>query len=257
MAWTTAPLSFLFFTLKLSSILQLEYHSSKPIKLFIKRISFFGKILGMILKERPTSLSLKLCLSTYSFHLKKVLLERNYASQEGCTSQPDWEGWFVCFGGFLKAQNGISVTVMSIGTCADTLPHVRAGSRASQVADCAWALPSGKRRRKAVKLPQMKSRNSRWLVSEQVIPSDVYHMWSIPNIAIQVVPVNISTSLAQRVLFLFFIGLPGLCLRRVPLASKSYPLGILAMIWPCCSDILLPLVVEESKGQQYPWHSDP
>lgn len=40
----------------------------------------------------------------------------------------------------------------------------------------------------------------------------------------------LSTSLAQQVLFLFFIGPPGLSLRRAPLASKSYPLGILAVI---------------------------
>lgn len=81
-------------------------------------------------------------------------------------------------------------------------------------------------------------------------------MWSILSVTLQSVPVNVSTSSAQQVLFLFFIGLPGLSPRRVPLASKSYPLGILAVIRPCCSDVLLPQVVDKSKGQQYPWHSD-
>lgn len=41
---------------------------------------------------------------------------------------------------------------------------------------------------------------------------------------------DVCTPLAQQVLLLFFIGLPGLSLRQVPLGIQSYPLGILAVI---------------------------
>lgn len=117
----------------------------------------------------------------------------------------------------------------------------------------AWALSSGKRRRKALKLSLVKSRNSQWLVSAYVQGlSHVEHTQYGPTVSASECFYIISTASPFSLLY----WPPGLSLRRVPLESKGYHLGILAVIWPCCSSILVSWVVEETKGQQYPWRSD-
>lgn len=141
---------------------------------------------GRVLGDGPWGMAyvcLAKILSTYSLHWQQLHLVPAglYTTVE--TTAELRRIWFIWVGVFVKAQDGIRVTLSWVLLVETHLPDARAGARAAQVAEHVWVLPSGKRGRKAFKLPQMKSRGKVPRDLFQSI-SSVCHAWSTPSVTV-------------------------------------------------------------------------